>query len=227
MEIKINNLLNDTVSSITGIINNETPADDEYMEDRIVSALKDVALGTFPPNYFFIGSRILGKPFYQNINAAISEASTNFTIIKILEQLSDSNMSITSGGNIILESLDKDKFYVIVGAIHSGIYKNLTIKYSTGVEISNCKFENCNFIEVNNIPGNLKLTSCEINNCNLDCFGGEISLESCTGFSNKYSSASIIVNIGSSLLLNIFNKIGTINFNLNTLNDLNIKLEEI
>jgi hypothetical protein len=224
MENKIINLLEDTVETLTSIIDTVTPADGEYVEDKIISALKDVALGAFPPNYCYVGSRILGEPFFQSINTAIASLSS-FGIIKILEQLSDENMTVTAGSDILLEGIEKTKFYILADEIEDGIYKNLTIKYVTGEEITNSKFENCDFIEVLGTAGLLKLNSCEINNCNLDCAGGEINLINCSGFNNKYTSSTIEVGVFGNLLLNIFNEIGTIDFSFNSTNDLNIIIE--
>jgi len=228
MENKIENLLNDSVSTITSIIDKETSADSEYMEDKIVSALKDVAIGAFPSNQLYLSDKNLGYPFFQTISAAVSELNGQFGIIKILQQLVNENVTLSTGGDFIIEAPDKNKYYIISGEnseFTNGIYKNLTIKYTASGKYNGCIFENCNFEELNNTPTTLLFTGCTLNNCNLNCSGGNITLKTCTGFNNKYTASNVSVDGGGSLLLNIFNVSGNIDFTANHTNELNIIIE--
>lgn len=221
----INDLLTKNVATIAAIIDLQTDADAAYIEDYIVSALKDVAVGVFPSNTLYITDILgLGIPFYNSLSSLITDIAVDPTLIKILAQpADDANITINSGGTFILDAPHKDKFYIITDDdITGGIYRNVKIKYTTGKLFTNCVFENCSFYEKNATAGSLEMEGCEIKNCYLDCDGGSIVISNSSGFNNTYFASS--VEIDNALLLNIFKNVLTVVTTNNNTNDLNITI---
>lgn len=226
MKNKIIDLLTKSISEITGIIDFETLANANYVEEKIISVLKDLALAVFPANTFYLTDRELGEPFFNSLDELINKKGEDFLIVNILKQLEKDKM--------IIEDELHDVFFItqnvnseiyIKNNLNTVYFKNIILNIEEdGLNFNNCFFDNCLF-KKDGILSNLYLEDCLINNCTFNLENISLSLKNCKGFNNRYNNLNEVENDGGEMLLNIFNNCSNINFETNLLNELNIIME--
>jgi len=194
-------ILDNTITTLTAIIDGTTDANELYMAEKVTACFKYIAEGAFPDDHAWLGNNT-GAPFYDNIQTMLSAigagsgvGTTVDLIVHYYKELTLGNRTITaSRSNTLIVADDSREFQINVDidpistAISNMKFKNLTIEFANTSKVLNCDFENC-ILKAGN--GNISLE----NSLLTRCFADEIDTLSLLGGNTiEFSKLKTTVN---------------------------------
>lgn len=154
----IQDLLTLTVDQLVAVTDTVTPANDNYLQEKIMGPVKDLAIGLLPAGINYINNSSLGAPFYTNIQTLLNNASpysglgTNIDLIVAFEQqpVSTSDYTVTQNrSNTLIYSPNRNSYIVkislnpISDSLNGMYFRDITVLFTQTSKIDSCVFENC------------------------------------------------------------------------------------
>lgn len=170
----LQDFLTKTLQQLTAITDGSTPADSTYIQDKIISPLKDIVNVTISLDYKYLNIDNAQDIVYKNIDDLLSSTPPGEgiggdinLIVTCRRQLPDEDCTITINRQYtLITSPDRRTFYVIAGANLSRMnFTSITLSGTdSNITLTNCLFDNACIISNNTI----NLSNCQLDNVLID-----------------------------------------------------------
>jgi hypothetical protein len=148
----LQDFLTKTLQQLTSITDGSTPADSGYIQDKIISPLKDIVNVTISLDYKYLNLENAQDIVYKNIDDLLTStpagdgvAGDIDLIVTCKKQLPDEDCIITINRQYtLITSPDRRNFYVIAGAnLNKMHFTSITLfGGDSSIDLSNCVFDN-------------------------------------------------------------------------------------
>lgn len=166
----LQDFLTKTLQQLTSITDGSTPADSSYIQDKIISPLKDIINVTISLDYKYLNLEDAQDIVYKNIDDLLTStpagdgvAGDIDLVITCKKQLPDEDCTITINRQYtLITSPDRQNFYVIAGTNLNRMYfTSVTLSgANSNISLLNCSLDNAKLFSTNTI----NISYCQLQN---------------------------------------------------------------